>query len=244
MRVLPRDDVLSLIKTVIHDQPRPEGDLRILDAGCGSFWRFDMTGVPYRLTGVDVDRDSIEKRRAAERPEETLICSDLHSADLPEASFDLIYNCYVMEHVDRAEVVLENFARWLAPGGVIVLRMPDPAGVYGHMAKMLPFSLHVFYKRHIAGMKHAGEPGYGPFPTIYDDIVCVEGIRDFCARRGLEIVEEIGYGGAPFPGRPRLQKLIETGLSAIAALTFGRLHNRHRNLLYIIRKPVTAAKAA
>jgi hypothetical protein len=100
----------------------------------------------------------------------------------------------VLEHVRGAEQVLENFVQWLRPGGILILRVPDRNSVQGFLARLTPHWAHVLYYRWAWRMKDAGKPGFAPYPTIYDRVVSVSGLRRFCAKQGLIIREELGVG--------------------------------------------------
>ena len=153
---------------------RTRGELCILDAGCGNSWQMDLGGVRYALTGVDLNQDALNIRKHEGDLQEAVL-GDLRTVYLEENRFDVIYNSFVLEHIENAELVLNNFHRWLRPGGILILRIPDPESVYGFLSKATPFWLHVFYKRYIGGHKMAGKPGYDPFPTVYNPIVSPRG---------------------------------------------------------------------
>ena len=116
-------------RTRIVGDPRDEweGELvrripagaRVLELGCGS-------GPPetqrlaqrFRLTGVDISPQQIERARPAV-PEAELICADITALELPDASFDAVVSFYVFNHVPRELLgpLLDNVHRWLVPGG-------------------------------------------------------------------------------------------------------------------------------
>ena len=50
---------------------------------------------------------------------------DLYTVDLPEGSFDAVLMGDVLEHLTRAGEALERARRWLRPGGVLVLLLPN-----------------------------------------------------------------------------------------------------------------------
>src|SRR5438876_5793293 len=86
--------------------------LSILEAGCGSGSRLDLSGVPCLLTGVDLDKAALELRLKEQSDLDNIIHGDLRTVTLEDCKYDVIYNCYVLEHVDGAEKVLKNFVRW------------------------------------------------------------------------------------------------------------------------------------
>jgi 2-polyprenyl-3-methyl-5-hydroxy-6-metoxy-1,4-benzoquinol methylase len=120
-----RDEQLELMERRVKQSARP-APLRILEAGCGTMWPLRLDGVEYTLTGVDVDRHALEVRQRTARPTDRLLYGDLRTREQFAAEqFDVIYNSFVLEHVDGAERVLDNFLYWLAPGGTLILRIPD-----------------------------------------------------------------------------------------------------------------------
>jgi SAM-dependent methyltransferase len=210
--------------------------LSILEAGCGNSWQLKLPGVRYILTGVDLSQEALNIRKYERGDLDRIIRGDLRTVDLEDGEYDVIYNSFVLEHVQQAEQVLCNFLRWLKPGGILVLRIPDPQSVYGFLARITPFWFHVFYKRYVAGMKMAGKPGYDPFPTAYDDIVSRAGIRSWCAEHGMIIREEVGWGyRIAKPGPAAL--ITWAGIRAMNVLSFGALAANHVNLTYVIEKP-------
>lgn len=223
----------------INARFRAQGELSMLEAGCGNSWQLQLPGVQYVLTGVDLNQDALDIRKFEKRDLHEAVLGDLRTVSLDESKFDVIYNSFVLEHIAGAEQVLDNFLRWLRPGGLLILRIPDPRSVYGMLSRVTPFWFHVFYKRRIAGIKTAGKPGYDPFPTIYDAIVSREGIHHWCATNGLLLKEEIGWNYQI--GRPGLVSLgVRTFIKALHLFSFGTFADDHVNLTYVIEKSATA----
>ena len=78
--------------------------LQILEAGCGQEWQLDLVGVDFLLTGVDLDGDALQIRKRNFDDLDQIIEGDLRTVDLPDSSFDVIYNAYVLEHVAGANL--------------------------------------------------------------------------------------------------------------------------------------------
>jgi SAM-dependent methyltransferase len=165
------------------------------------------------------------------------IVGDLHSVALKASSYDVIYNANVIEHIDGAEAVLTNFANWLKPGGILILRFPNRDSVVGFLTRVTPFWVHVFYKKYFQGMKNAGKPGYDPYPTFFDEVVSRKGIRRFCEEQGLIIKAEYRFDIRPI-GSIRLWRLVTLFMWVLHFLSFRRLSVDHRGLVYIIEKPL------
>jgi hypothetical protein len=141
----------------------------------------------------------------------------------------------VLEHIREAERALSSMVSGLKRGGLLLLRIPDRSSVYGCAARMMPFWLHVAYRRHVLGHKNAGKPGHSPYPTYYADVVSRRGVRTFCEAHGCEVLRE--YGLTYYLRRKSLRIFaVRVSVVAVWALSLGRLAWRHNNLTYVIRK--------
>ncbi len=234
---------LQLLAKYVASLGALRGELSILEAGCGNSWQLDLQGVPYVLTGIDVCEDALAIRRNKLGDLDRIIVGDIRTANLEADQYDVIYNSFVLEHLDQVERVLDNFERWVRPGGLLILRIPDRESVYGFLAQRTPFWFHVFYKRYIAGIKTAGKPGYDPFPTVYEPIVSRQGIRRWCVERGLTVREEIAWNYNV--GRSGVASVLIRGtIKGIGVLSGGRLAASHVNLSYVIEKPAAPVSAS
>lgn len=228
-------EVVQLLEQWVRGKSRG-ATLAILEAGCGTRWPLELDDVSYDLTGVDLDRDALEIRRRSARPQDRWVHGDLRTRSLfASAQFDVIYNSFVLEHVDGAEAVLGNFLDWLKPGGSLILRIPDRDSVYGFLTRTTPFWFHVLVKKYLHRMPNAGQPGYDPFPTFYDRVVSRRGLHDYCRRHGCEVAGEAGTGSY-LPQQPLLRWLGYLLVRAIALASLGRLEWRHNNLTVLIEK--------
>lgn len=236
MKIIPRyEDELALLERHLKDQWQPGKVLQVLEAGCGREWYFRMQGVDYELTGVDMDADALDARRNIKKDLKHSFVGDLRTVQLPDGGFDVIYNAFVLEHVDGARRVLDNFVRWLKPGGIMIIRVPDKDGVQGFLARHTPHFFHVFYYRHAWKMKNAGKPGFAPYPTIYDDVISRRGLLEFCAANGLQVVDEIGVGSYR-RGHGLISRITPFVAGAINLLSFGKVHDKYVDRTLIARK--------
>ena len=209
--------------------------LNILEAGCGRRWPLDLNDIQYKLTGVDLDRDALNFRKSKFNDLDETVIGDLRNIEFDDDTYDVIYNSFVLEHIDNAEHVMEKFYKWLKPGGILILKIPDRNSVYGFVTRLTPHWVHVYYKKYIRGFSNAGKPGFGPYPTFHNPIVSRSGIHNFCANHNFEIKAEYGLNfyinGKGFV--PILTKLFVVSLSL---LSLGNLVWKYNNLTYILEK--------
>jgi SAM-dependent methyltransferase len=125
----------------------------VLDLGCGS-------GVPIarylldhgcRVTGVDASREMLGLARAS-CPEAALVEADMLSVDLPDR-YDGLVAWDSVFHVPRAwhEALFRAMARWLAPGGIVLLSVGGSEGEF--VAPM--FAVDFFYSAHAPAASRA-----------------------------------------------------------------------------------------
>jgi SAM-dependent methyltransferase len=225
----------QLISTQIAEHARSRGKIEILEAGCGQKWGLDLGLTEYVLTGVDLDEAALAIRMNQSRDLDIAIKGDLRSVDLPPAKFDVIFSSFVLEHVPEAEVVLENFLRWLKPDGLLIVRVPDLASVHGFLTRVTPHWFHVWYYRSIKGHPNAGQPGHVPYPVHYSHAISRKGIRDFASVHGLEITGEFADAYVR-PGKGLTRSVIHFLKLMIQVSSLGRLTARHTNLLFMLRR--------
>ena len=237
------EEELHLLERFIKERAVEGRTLQILEAGCGQKWMLDLADASYVLTGVDLDQAALETRRTVQRDLHQAILGDLRTVQLPENTYDVVYNSFVLEHIRGAEQVLESLVRWLKPGGLLILRVPDPQAVYGAMTRITPFWLHVWFKRFVAGCKDAGTQGAGPFPTVYDKVVSRRGLRRWCDERGLAVRAECCW---TYPiAKPGIRSfLVGMLVKTIHLGSLGRLADDHVNLTFVIEKTPRSSPVA
>jgi SAM-dependent methyltransferase len=224
-----RPDEQAVDRTVlnyIRNYAQSRDQIQILEAGCGRRWPYDLSGLGYVLTGVDVSADALRIRQQDKKDLDHIVLGDLRTVHFEPQCFDIIYSAFVLEHVPQAGLVLANFLKWLKPGGLLILKFPDRDSVYGFVTRVTPFWVHVLYKRYLVGIPNAGKPGFGPFPTVHEAIIGRRAFHAFIRQRGLIVREEYGFGTLP-----GLQGLVTKALSG---LSFGNLAANYYNLLYIL----------
>lgn len=227
----------SLLSAAIKQAYDGDRPVRVLEAGCGKRWTLDTAPALLEITGVDIDANAVRIRREQHGDVAHEIIGDLRTVELPTSSFDVVYSSYVLEHVPGAEGVLDRLTDALVPGGLLVVRVPDGASVYGFFVRHSPHWIHVLYKRYIERKPNAGKPGYAPYPTVYDDVVSVAGLRRFAERRGLQI--ERAYGTDSYLNVFRaLRPVAALSMRLVSRLSRGQLTSEHANIGFVMRKPI------
>jgi SAM-dependent methyltransferase len=133
---------------------------RVLEAGCGRKTRL----AAYRdrideLVGVDLDEAAGKENATLDRFVVADLCGRLPFED---ASFDLVYANFVVEHLGDPEAGLMEWRRLLRPGGSLVLLTSNRANPVLAAAGLLPRRMTVALKRGGAGVAEEDV-----FPTRY-----------------------------------------------------------------------------
>ncbi len=97
--------------------------LRVLDVGCG----FATTSERIQQLGNDVTgiEESEVACEVATKRLAHVVQSDLQNADLGDARFDVIIFADVLEHVPWPVSALRRYLQWLAPGGSVIVSLPN-----------------------------------------------------------------------------------------------------------------------
>lgn len=222
----------ALLESAVRDLFDGQSELNILEAGCGPSWPLKLHGIKFKLTGVDLDRHALDRRQRVTKDLDEAIIDDLRYVDFGDRKFDVIYNAFVLEHVEDAAMVLENFSRWLKPGGLLILKLPDRDAVFGFLTRMTPFWFHVLYHKYALRRKGAGKSGFGPYPTHYDEVVSRRGIHRFCESHRFSITNERGLCTYAMESR----RLVTAIAMAVSTLSLGTLPWQHNNLTYVLTK--------
>jgi SAM-dependent methyltransferase len=117
---------LALLDLVIGE-PAP---LRALDIGCGTGVTLQALKHRFPLchtTGLEVQPAIAVLAQEAGCADRVLAGDvlDPTEVDFPEASFDLILVSHVLEHFAEPGSVLKRVQRWLAPGGQVLVALPN-----------------------------------------------------------------------------------------------------------------------
>jgi SAM-dependent methyltransferase len=132
---------------------------KVLDAGCGRTTRLRH----YRdriaeLTGADLDAGGRENRSL-----DRFVVADLcRRLPFEDASFDLVYSNFVIEHLSRPEAAFDEWRRVLVVGGALIVVTSNRANPLLAAAGLLPGRTRRTLKR-----RGAGAVERDVFPTRY-----------------------------------------------------------------------------
>lgn len=141
-----------------RDMVRP-GDL-VLDAGCGNgkySARADSNARSYKIAGLDtfesVRRNFILDYR---------VCGNVNELPFGDASFDVVYARWLVEHLENPGMALREFHRVLKPGGRLALFTTNLLHYYAAVARVTPQWFHVWFNCRVRGFEEVDI-----FPTYY-----------------------------------------------------------------------------
>ena len=147
-------------------------DDRVLDVGCGrgayfeinadSPWRIGLRnfkGKAREVIGIDVDtaggrNTSLDEFRQIK---------DVDHWPVEDASFDVVFSDFVMEHVDNPAAFLAEATRVLKPGGLLALRTPNRWSYVSIAATVIPNRMH----GKVTGAVQDGREDEDVFPVRY-----------------------------------------------------------------------------
>lgn len=130
----------------------PRGQKRFLEIGCGaSAWLvyfaktlgYSVEGVDYSDAGCELARENLRLNHV----EGSIQCRDLFSLDRAAmGAFDVIFSYGVVEHFEEPSEVLSILSGLLAPGGWMVVIVPNLLGIYGPLQRWWNESIYRIHK--------------------------------------------------------------------------------------------------
>ena len=116
-----------------HGRMGEPADGRFLDVGAASGEIMEaFRDLGWAVDGVELSGAFVDFARR-ERGLETLQQAAIGEVDYPDGSFDYVRFWHVIEHLREPVKALENIYRWLKPGGVLHMGMPNPVTPLGEV---------------------------------------------------------------------------------------------------------------
>jgi ubiquinone/menaquinone biosynthesis C-methylase UbiE len=132
------DQAQTLADLLHGDEEYPAGAL-VLEAGCGTGAQtviLARKNPAARFVSADIAPDSLElARQAVQRAGLANVRfeqADLFRLPFPDAMFDAVFVCFVLEHLSAPLQALAELSRALRPGGIITVIEGDHGSAYFH----------------------------------------------------------------------------------------------------------------
>jgi SAM-dependent methyltransferase len=102
------------------------GGGRYLDVGCGSGGSLGLArALGWQVAGIEIDAAAAAKASRFGGP---VHVGDADAAPFPPGSFDVVSAFHVLEHVVDPVALLRRMIGWLAPGGLVIVEVPNAGG--------------------------------------------------------------------------------------------------------------------
>ena len=132
------DQSQTLADLLHHDTVYPPGS-RVLEVGCGVGAQTVILAAnspQTHFTSIDASPVSVAAAQAAVRragfSNVTFQAADIFKLPFPEASFDHVFVCFVLEHLRQPEEALRRLRAVLKPGGTLTVIEGDHGSTFFH----------------------------------------------------------------------------------------------------------------
>jgi len=130
---------------------------RLLDIGCGmGYFLAVCRDWGYEVEGMDISADSVAYVR--DNLKIPVAVGTVDGIDYPPASFDVITMWHFLEHAPDPQLYLQKTQKWLKPGGLLVVDVPNYTATDARYAWQkwkgwhLPFHLYHFTPETLCGL--------------------------------------------------------------------------------------------
>jgi SAM-dependent methyltransferase len=131
------DDQATTLTELLHaDTAYPAGST-VLEAGCGVGAQtviLTRNSPDAQFTSIDISDDTLAEaaRRVGDAGNVTFRRADIFDLPFPDAHFDHVFVCFVLEHLPQPAAALTALMRVLKPGGSITVIEGDHGSAYFH----------------------------------------------------------------------------------------------------------------
>ena len=139
------------MRWLVRELPRlADQHVRIADIGCGDgqFLEF-LKGRGYdHVAGIEPD--ALRARNARKRGVPVFASrKEAESAGLLKEPAEILFVWHVLEHIERPAEFIEEYSRWLAPSGVMVISVPNQGSIqtrlFGYFSAYPDYGRHIWY---------------------------------------------------------------------------------------------------
>ena len=121
---------------------------KILDVGCAE-GRLLKSFLEYGCQCWGIEHPSYPAQRFLDSDRIVYLQGDLHTMNLPEGLFDLIFLWHALEHMDNPLLVMSRLQKLLAPQGAIIVAVPNFSSMEARRFKQFWFHLDIpWHKYH------------------------------------------------------------------------------------------------
>lgn len=170
---------------------------RVLEIGAGSGAgtqnRFPLGGRVAHYAGIDPDPAVLQNPHLDEAH-----CCGCEALPFADKSFDVVFHCFVAEHLSSPEICHREIFRVLKPGGRLLFQTPSKYHYAILAARLTPHRFHSFY----VGRFGSGRKAHEVFSTYYrlNDRAAVRRVLGGCG-----FTWQVEYESAP-PGYLRFSR--------------------------------------
>jgi SAM-dependent methyltransferase len=132
-------DQASTLTELLHCDTRYPAGSSVLEAGCGVGAQtviLARNSPKARFTSIDLSAPSLEAARARVLEDGvrnvTFQRADIFALPFPEASFDHVFVCFVLEHLAKPREALSRLRSCLKPGGTLTVIEGDHGSTFFH----------------------------------------------------------------------------------------------------------------
>ncbi|KAF5089127.1 Ubiquinone/menaquinone biosynthesis C-methyltransferase UbiE [anaerobic digester metagenome] len=132
-------DQADTLTGILHSGTAYPSGSRVLEAGCGvgaQTIALAKNSPEAEITSIDISRESLSHAESLIRSEGisnvNFKQADIINLPFPENSFDHVFVCFVLEHLQNPEVALQSLKRVLKRGGSITVIEGDHGSCYFH----------------------------------------------------------------------------------------------------------------
>ncbi len=139
------------IRWLVGELPQlADPHVRIADIGCGDgqFLEFLNRRGHGHIAGIEPD--ALRARNARKRGVPVFASrEEAESAGLLKEPVEVLFAWHVLEHIERPADFIDEYSRWLAPSGVMVISVPNQGSVqtrlFGYFSAYPDYGRHIWY---------------------------------------------------------------------------------------------------